>query len=59
MYEYLFAASAVIRADEEGHTAVEYSLILLFVALVLVAAVALGVSSAAPNTISKIAGSVG
>ncbi|MCW3016570.1 MAG: hypothetical protein JWO02_3662 [Solirubrobacterales bacterium] len=59
MLEYLFAAIGVIRSDEEGQTAVEYALVLLLVALVLVAAVASGLTGVLTTTIGKITTSLG
>jgi Flp pilus assembly pilin Flp len=41
MLEYLMAMFGVVRNDEEGQTAVEYALVLILVALVLVGALAL------------------
>lgn len=59
MLEYLLAAFGVVRSDEEGQTAVEYALVLLLVALVLVAAVATGLTGVLTTTIGKITGSLG
>ena len=59
MLEYLFAMFGVVRSDEEGQTAVEYALVLLLVALVLVAALALGLDGALGNAITKIKNSIG
>lgn len=54
MLEYLFAAYSVRFRSEDGQTAVEYALVLLLVALVLVAALALGLNGVLSTTISKI-----
>lgn len=59
MLEYLLAAFGVWRNNEEGQTAVEYALVLLLVALVLVAALALGLKDVLSSTIGKITGSLG
>ncbi len=55
MLEYLLAMyTRVFCSDEEGQTAVEYALVLLLVALVLVAALALGLGGALDDAINKI-----
>ena len=58
MLEYLLAKFSVCRSDEDGQTAVEYALVLLLVALVLVAALALGLGGVLTSTIGKITGSL-
>lgn len=59
MLEYLFAMYVrVFHSDEEGQTAVEYALVLLLVALVLVAALATGLGNVLTTTIGKIVGSL-
>lgn len=62
MLEYLYLAVSntfgSIRSDEEGQTAVEYALVLLLVALVLVAALALGLKGVLSDTITSITGSL-
>jgi Flp pilus assembly pilin Flp len=47
-----------IRSDEDGQTAVEYALVLLLVALVLVAVLASGLTGALGGTITKIVNSL-
>lgn len=60
MLDYLFGAlNARFRSDQDGQTAVEYALVLLLVALVLVAALALGLNGVLSTTISKITSSLG
>lgn len=58
MLDYLFAVLGTMTAklglDEEGQTAVEYALVLLLVALVLVGALALGLGGALDDAIAKI-----
>jgi Flp pilus assembly pilin Flp len=51
--------SAIMDSDDEGQTAVEFALVLLLVALVLVAALALGLTGALGNAINKIKNSIG
>lgn len=62
MLEYLYAAFGRVyfdvRSDDEGQTAVEYALVLLLVALVLVAALASGLGGVLTSTISKITNSL-
>ncbi len=59
MFEYLLAAYVrVFHSNEEGQTAVEYALVLLLVALVLIAALATGLGGVLTSTISKITGSL-
>lgn len=59
MLEYLFAMYVrVFHSDEEGQTAVEYALVLLLVALVLVAALATGLGGVLTGVISDITGSL-
>ncbi|MFP5364824.1 MAG: Flp family type IVb pilin [Thermoleophilia bacterium] len=59
MLDYLLAMYVrVFHADEEGQTAVEYALVLLLVALVLVAALAAGLGGVLSSTIAKITGSL-
>ncbi|MEY2515705.1 MAG: Flp/Fap pilin component [bacterium] len=62
MLEYLYAAFGAmlnpIRSDEDGQTAVEYALVLLLVALVLVAVLASGLTGALGGTITKIVNSL-
>jgi Flp pilus assembly pilin Flp len=54
MLDYLFAAFGALRSEEEGQTAIEYSLVLLLVAIVLVTALALGLTGALDTTITSI-----
>jgi Flp pilus assembly pilin Flp len=54
MLEYLFAALAAVRKDEEGQTAVEYALVLLLVALALVTVLATGLDGVLDTTIQNI-----
>ena len=58
MLEYLFAAFGRVRSDEEGQTAVEYALVLLLIALVLTAALALGLGGLLSDVINEITGSI-
>ena len=58
MLEYLFAAFGLFRDDEEGQTAVEYALVLLLIALVLVAFLATGLGGVLQSTLDKITGSL-
>lgn len=55
----LCALMGVFSSDEEGQTAVEYALVLLLVALVLVVALATGLGGALTNAINKIKSSIG
>ena len=57
--KYIMVVSGIMDSDEEGQTAVEYALVLLLVALVLVAALALGMGGALTNAIDKIKSSIG
>jgi Flp pilus assembly pilin Flp len=52
MLEYLLAAFGSIRSDEEGQTAVEYALVLLLIALVLVTVLATGLGGVLRDTIT-------
>lgn len=54
MLEYLLAMIGTLRSDEEGQTTVEYALVLLLVAIVLVTALATGLLGALNGTISDI-----
>jgi Flp pilus assembly pilin Flp len=58
MLEYLLRAFASIRSDEEGQTAVEYALVLLLIALVLVTVLATGLGGVLTDTINQITGSL-
>lgn len=59
MLDFLLAAYVrIFMSDEEGQTAVEYALVLLLVALVLVAALATGLGGVLSSTIGKITGSL-
>ena len=58
MLEYLLAAFGRIRSDEEGQTAVEYALVLLLIALVLVTVLASGLGGLLADTITEITGSI-
>jgi Flp pilus assembly pilin Flp len=53
------ARFGIIRSDEDGQTADEYALVLLLVALVLVVALATGLTDALGNAISKIKTTIG
>jgi Flp pilus assembly pilin Flp len=57
--KYIMFISGIMETDEEGQTAVEYALVLLLVALVLVAALALGLTGALGNAINRIKNSIG
>jgi Flp pilus assembly pilin Flp len=57
--KYVMVMSAIMDSDDEGQTAVEYALVLLLVALVLVAALALGLTGALGNAINTIKNSIG
>jgi len=63
MLEHLIAAIGRVfygvRTEDEGQTAVEYALVLLLVALVLVTAIALGLGGALSSAITKIKNSIG
>jgi Flp pilus assembly pilin Flp len=59
MLEYLYAMFGVVRSEEDGQTAVEYALVLLLVALVLVASLATGLGGVLTTTLGKITGSLG
>jgi Flp pilus assembly pilin Flp len=58
MLEYLLAAFGTMtqkmNLSEEGQTAVEYALVLLLVALVLVGVLATGLTGALNDTVTKI-----
>jgi Flp pilus assembly pilin Flp len=54
MFEYLLAAFGSIRSDEDGQTAVEYALVLLLIALVLVTVLATGLGGVLSSTIGSI-----
>jgi len=54
MLEYLLAMVGTLRSGEEGQTTVEYALVLLLVAIVLVGALALGLTGALSGTINDI-----
>ena len=58
MLEYLFRVFGTIRSREEGQTAVEYALVLLLIALVLVVALATGLDGVLTNVINQITGSL-
>ena len=58
MLEYLLAVFGMTLRDEEGQTAVEYALVLLLIALVLVAALALGLKGVLTDAINQITGSI-
>jgi len=59
MLEYLFAMYVrVFHSDEEGQTAVEYALVLLLIALVLVVALATGLGGVLTNAIGQITSSL-
>jgi Flp pilus assembly pilin Flp len=58
MLEFLLAAFGKIRSDEEGQTAVEYALVLLLIALVLVIALATGLGGLLSDVINSITGSI-
>jgi Flp pilus assembly pilin Flp len=58
MLEYLLAAFGTIRSDEEGQTAVEYALVLLLIALVLVTVLATGLGGLLTDVINSITGSI-
>jgi Flp pilus assembly pilin Flp len=62
MLEYLYAAFgpmiATLRSDEKGQTAVEYALVLLLVALVLVTVLATGLGGALNTTVTRIVNSL-
>lgn len=58
MLEYLMAMFGLVRSNEEGQTAVEYALVLLLIALVLVAALALGLKGVLSDAINQITGSI-
>ena len=59
MLEYMYRLAAQLHTREEGQTAVEYALVLLLIALVLVVALASGLGGVLASTISKITGSLG
>lgn len=59
MLDYLYALFGVVRSEEDGQTAVEYALVLLLVALVLVAALASGLGGALTSAIGRIVTSIG
>jgi pilus assembly protein Flp/PilA len=54
MLQYLMAAVASIRSDEEGQTAVEYGLVLALIAVVLVVALAAGLGTVITGNLSDI-----
>lgn len=54
MLEYLLAMIGTLRSREEGQTTVEYALVLLLVAIVLVTALAAGLTGALGDTINDI-----
>jgi Flp pilus assembly pilin Flp len=54
MLYHLHAKLLMFRSDEDGQTAVEYALVLLLVALVLVTVLATGLSGALTDTVDKI-----
>lgn len=59
MLEYLMAMyGRVFHSNEEGQTAVEYALVLLLIALVLVVALASGLGGLLTDVISDITGSI-
>jgi Flp pilus assembly pilin Flp len=45
---------AELRRDEEGQTAIEYALVLALIAVVLVGAVATGLTNALPDIINNV-----
>lgn len=57
MLEYLLALVGIARR-EEGQTAVEYALVLLLIALVLVTVLATGLGGVLTDTITKIKNSL-
>ncbi len=54
MLEYMFAKLHTLRSDDEGQTAVEYALVLLLIAVVLVGALALGLGGLLTDVIDRI-----
>ncbi|MEY2515706.1 MAG: Flp/Fap pilin component [bacterium] len=58
MLEHLYAMVSMVRSDEDGQTAVEYALVLLLVALVLVAVLASGLGGVLNDTVNKIISSL-
>lgn len=54
MLDYLLLKINTSLVDEDGQTAVEYALVLLLVALVLVGALAAGLGGALDSTIDAI-----
>lgn len=58
MLEFLYRVMGTIRSREEGQTAVEYALVLLLIALVLVVALATGLDGVLTNVINQITGSL-
>lgn len=58
MLEYMFRLAGTIRSREEGQTAVEYALVLLLVALVLVVALATGLDGVLTDVINSITSSI-
>ena len=58
MLEYLFAAFSRFSDDDEGQTAVEYALVLMLVAIVLVVVLNTGLVGALTGAVSKIAASL-
>lgn len=59
MLEYFYRVMSTVHTREEGQTAVEYALVLLLIALVLVVALATGLGGVLTNVIGKITGSLG
>jgi Flp pilus assembly pilin Flp len=58
MLEYLLAVAGLVRSDEKGQTAVEYALVLLLIAIVLVTVLATGLDGVLGDTITKIKNSL-
>ena len=58
MLEYMFRLAGTVRSREEGQTAVEYALVLLLIALVLVVALASGLGGLLSDVIDEITGSL-
>ena len=58
MLEYMFRLASMLRSREEGQTAVEYALVLLLIALVLVVALASGLGGLLSDVIVEITGSI-
>jgi Flp pilus assembly pilin Flp len=55
---YMRSLLEQIGREEEGQTAVEYALVLALIAVVIVGAVATGLTAAVPTIISEVTGAL-